>query len=302
MVNSAGSCPLCGCEKRRPSWMGSIDYDGRAYVYEECLTCRSLYCDPMPDSDVLTRMYDTKYVGLHPDNGAISDPKEPLRVVRWLEQNGPGVFLDYGCGAGALLKSAASVGWEAIGLEFNPDAVRWTAERTGATVYARASLNSIPDASVDAIHLGDVIEHLTRPAEEIIAILRLLKPGGTLLAQGPLEASPNLFTLCLSASKKLRRNKSRVAAPYHVLLATIRGQLQFFDNLPLTQIEFDVREVAWPAPDSIGFQRAITDPRSATLYGIRRMSQIISSLNRGKWGNRYFYIGQLAYPSETNDG
>lgn len=50
---------------------------------------------------------------------------------------------------------------------------------------------------VDVLHLGDMIEHLTDLEHQFPEILRLIKPGGYLLAQGPLEAGPNLFTSVL---------------------------------------------------------------------------------------------------------
>ena len=115
------SCPLCSHDGSRPSWLGSTLYHGREFVYRECLSCRSLYCDPMPGLDTLREMYGPSYQDESQGDAAIEDPKEPQRTLAWLEKLGGGTFIDYGCGAGALLVEARKLGWRAIGVELSDD-------------------------------------------------------------------------------------------------------------------------------------------------------------------------------------
>src|SRR4051794_23684337 len=108
------SCPLCAHPAAAPSWLHSIFYAGREFRYLECVACRSLFCDPMPDGETLARMYGPEYQQAFHSGTIQDDPKEPHRTLGWLKKLGTGTFLDYGCGAGGLLTGAVELGWRAI--------------------------------------------------------------------------------------------------------------------------------------------------------------------------------------------
>ena len=221
--------------------------------------------------------------------GHVENPKEPGRVLDWLGRLTPGTFVDYGCGEGELLVEAERAGWRAAGVEFSQEVARRVAARTGLAVYTRPQESSgFPQA--DVLHLGDVIEHLTRLDEQMPDILRLLKRGGLLLAQGPLEANASLFTSALAMAHRLRRKRTEMA-PYHVLLATAEGQREFFRRFGLTEIEYHLREVTWPAPSGLALSDLVR-PRVVGLFALRRSSQALSALRPARWGNRYFYVGR----------
>ena len=144
----------------------------------------------------------------------------------------------------------------------------------------------------DVLHLGDVIEHLTEMNREMPEILKLLKPGGVLVAQGPLEANANFFALVLRLIRMLRRPGPSYMAPYHVILATAEGQRLLFERLGLEEVEYSIRESSWPAPDQLT-KSDLKKPRSILLFVLRRVSQIILRTRRNGWGrNRYFYVGR----------
>jgi hypothetical protein len=82
-------------------------------------------------------------------------------------------------------------------------------------------------------------------------------------------------------------------APYHVMLATARGQRAFFERFGLVATEFRLQEVAWPAPSRLSGSE-LFHPRSLILFMLRRLSQRLSKLRPSAWGNRYFYIGRVA--------
>jgi SAM-dependent methyltransferase len=244
----------------------------------------------MPDAETLAHMYGPAYGSSFTPDDAIVDPKEPERVVHWLERARRGTFVDFGCGAGALLVRAARAGWEAVGVEFDDEVAKQTSARTGARVLGLAEAQSLGGPIADVLHLGDVIEHLTELDRQMPEILRLLKPGGTLLAQGPLEANANLFTCALRAARTVRPRRTEMA-PYHVLLATAVGQRQFFRRFGLDEIEFAMREVSWPAPARLG-RGDWRRPRRIGLFSVRRASQALSALRPKHWGNRYYYAGR----------
>ncbi len=285
------ACPLCGDARAGASWLGTTYYHGREIHYAQCAACGTLYCAPMPNAATLAEMYGPDYTQ-EGGGGHVENPKEPERVVAWLKQLTPGTFVDYGCGGGELLTAATGAGWQAVGVEFSDEVARQVSARTGARVFTRPHERAdFPLA--DVLHLGDVIEHLTRLDEQMPEILRLVKPGGLLLAQGPLEANTSLFTFALATARRLRPHRRTEMAPYHVLLATAQGQREFFRRFGLTEVEYRLREVAWPAPS--GLERAdLLRPRTVGLFALRRCSQTLSALRPTRWGNRYFYAGRKA--------
>lgn len=285
------SCPLCNHDRSKPSWLGPTFYRGAKFTYVECLQCGSLFCDPMPGHDTLAAIYGPAYrsdVGAV--DAAVEDPKEPSRIVEWLRGRERGTFVDYGCGDGSLLVEAEKLGWRCIGVEFEKRVAEEVERRTGITVVSDPQELS-RDLPADALHLGDVIEHLTDLNNQMPVILGLIKPGGHLLAQGPLENNASLFTLALRAARRLRPGRRTEMAPYHVLLATAGGQRELFRRFGLEEVEYRIHEVAWPAPNVISLAD-LSRPRSVTLFALRRCSQSVSALRPARWGNRYFYVGR----------
>ena len=282
-------CPLCANDRFIPSWIGSTYFLSSEYTYVQCADCRSMYCTPMPDDATLAVMYGPEYTSGFADHSAVSDPKEPERVIEWLRRAGKGVFIDFGCGQGEVLRLAAKLGWQAVGVEYDELVVRKVSESTGLQVLSAAEISG-SGIQADVLHLGDVIEHLTRVDQELFDILSLLRPGGLLLAQGPLEANPTLFTWFLRLGRMVKQTR-REMAPYHVMLATSVGQRSLFRRFGLDSVEYTVHETDWPAPSRLGLKDWL-NYRSVILFSARKASQGISAIRPGKWGNRYFYCGR----------
>jgi SAM-dependent methyltransferase len=285
------ACPLCASDKYRKSAFSCIFRESE-FRYVECAGCESLYCNPMPEPGMLQQMYGPLYKAAFSEdkNGNVEDPKQPDRCIGWL-RNRTGTFLDYGCGAGVLLEAAAKAGWRPVGVELDRKVARGVEERTGFRVLTAEEADSSEGRIADILHLGDVLEHLTEMENQLPRILRLIRPGGLLLAQGPLEGNFNFFAACCGLSRRLRPWRRTEMAPYHVLMATSRGQRILFERFGLSELEYSVHEVAWPAPSRLRLGD-VARPRHATLFALRRVSVRLSALNAKEWGNRYFYAGR----------
>jgi SAM-dependent methyltransferase len=210
-------------------------------------------------------------------------------VLRWLRREARGKFIDYGCGAGFVLSAARDAGWDSVGIEFDKQVAGEISRRTGVPVISDPS--EISEEFADVLHLGDVIEHLTDIEHQMPEILKLLKPDGLLLAQGPLENNANLFNLGIRLARRLRPGRRTEMAPYHVLLATAEGQRRFFGRFGLHELSYCISEEAWPAPAEISMQN-FTQFRAVGLFVLRRCSQYLSAMRPKSWGNRYFYAGR----------
>ena len=285
------NCPLCDHQFYKPSWIGSTFYQGKEFTYAECLYCGSLYCDPMPDGEALSQMYGADYQSSFVVEASDDGSRNGRRIIGLLKNMESGVFVDYGCGAGSVLTEAAKLNWRAVGVEFDEGVAAEVEKKTGLEVLTHRRFGALDGLRADVLHLGDVIEHLTEMNRQMPEIIDLIRPGGLLVAQGPLEANPNLFTLTIRLARTLRRRRRTEMAPYHVLLATARGQRLLFGRLGLEEMEYVTREVAWPAPSRLSlsdFRR----PRSLGLYLLRLASQAITGLGFAQMGNRYFYVGR----------
>lgn len=241
----------------------------------------------MPDESVLRVMYGPDYT--QDDGGSlyVENPKEPNRVLEILKSEPTGTFVDFGCGSGELLVEAKKLGWDAIGVELDPEVARKVEEKTGCRVITNSE-----SVRADVLHLGDVIEHLTDLDHQFPAVIELIKPDGLLLAQGPLENNASLFTFVLASARRLRPQRKTEMAPYHVLLATSQGQREFFRRFGLKEVEYTLREVSWPAPVGLA-TRDLRNPRTVAMFSLRKLSKGISALRSTRWGNRYFYAGRL---------
>jgi len=103
----------------------------------------------------------------------------------------PGSLLDFGCGFGFFLDTARATGWDVAGIDPLP----------GHGTYARGALHlpvisdtlrhdTYAPASFDVITAFQVFEHLPDPRAELLALRRILKPGGVIAIEVPNIATP----------------------------------------------------------------------------------------------------------------
>lgn len=107
---------------------------------------------------------------------------------KWADQNVPlPPVLDIGCGRGDYVEHLLALGLHAYGIDLDPAALTIGRSR-GLDVRAEdafAHLTSVPDASLSAVVMIQVIEHFKpQTALELFRVIaRKLKPGGFVLAE-----------------------------------------------------------------------------------------------------------------------
>jgi SAM-dependent methyltransferase len=283
------NCPLCDNSSNRPAWINATVYRGKVFNYRECDSCASIFTSPMPDDADLAQMYGDEYADFLDLETAHSGDLGIRDVLSEITDIEKGAFLDYGCGAGALLAAVAKTGWRAVGIDFDRGFTDGLKEQGAFSVFS--DLNAMPEAiEFDVVHFGDVLEHITDVNREVPPILGRLKPGGRVIAQGPLEANHNLFYSAIRLKNRLSPSQSKVP-PYHVSLATREGQKRFFSRFGLEERVFRVFETSHPAPSRIA-AGDIRRARTLGLFVLRKLSQATTTiLDRGR-GNRYFYVGK----------
>lgn len=253
----------------------------------------------MPEPSLVRAMYGPGYAQAAAAPYEVAGGKQPERVLALLGALPAGTFVDLGCGSGELVRLAADLGWHAVGIELDSEVVETLSQRLSLDIRSYAEVAAGRGLVADVVHLGDVIEHLTDIDRELAVALHLVRPGGLLVAQGPLEANANLFSLLLRSWGRLRPQRETDLPPWHVLLATARGQRMLFDRFGLEEQQFSVFEVDWPAPSRLS-RGDLRRPRRVALFTARKLSAAASRLGPDGWGNRFFYVGRLRRPAAVD--
>ena len=257
----------------------------------------------MPSGLELASLYGAEYNGDAVDEPGIDgDPRAYDWLMAHLNRVKPKRFVDYGCGSGALLRMVAANNIEAIGFDVSVNGVEAASLSSGCVVRTFADIDMYAE-SADVVHVGDVLEHVPDPAEVLRQACILLRPGGVLLAEGPMEANLSIFNGFLAVTAFVQGRKPVDASPYHVHLATAKGQLKLFERVMLTTEEFETSDISWPAPDRWTREIAAS-PRLSALFVLRRFSTLIWALAPDRlsrrMANRFRYSGTVPSSSEAN--
>ena len=110
--------------------------------------------------------------------------------LRLLGRRPPGRLLDAGAGRGRFVATARAAGWDARGIEPSARGVQGAREAYGVELM-RAGIEDAPveAASLDAVTLWHVLEHLDDPQAALERVRGWMAPGGTVLVGVPNLAS-----------------------------------------------------------------------------------------------------------------
>jgi len=124
-------------------------------------------------------------------------------------------MLDVGCGQGAFVSRALSLGWNAEGLDPDPEAVKVGRSKGLRIARGRLSDTCFPDSSFAAVTMSHSIEHLHDPINSLREIYRILEPGGAIWI-----ATPNLDS---QGHRMFGRDYINLDPPRHLVLFTPRS-------------------------------------------------------------------------------
>lgn len=146
--------------------------------------------------------------------------------------------LDVGCGSGVLLARMKALGWDAEGVEIDPEAVKVGRAR-GVKVAQGTLMDQHYEADAfDAVHSAHVIEHVPDPVALLRECRRILKPGGRLVF-----LTPNVESWGHSRYGKAWLN---LDPPRHLILFTFAGMRRAAESagLVVDRIDSSIR-TAW---------------------------------------------------------
>lgn len=258
------NCPLCSSSSARVSYPYSLSYKGDSYLYLSCSRCRTVFIDPLPSDAAFASMYQkSSYHDVHFSYTSSTPYYESATFFsRFIEPNCK--ILDFGCGSGHFLHHLKNLGYDPVGIEFDSDAAKSAQLLSECTVYSVDELSALNLHQFDAVHLGDVLEHLPNPSLSLSQLLPLLKPGGCLLVEGPLEHNYSFVFFAAYLYGQLSRlifpNRQRIGVPTHLFRTSARAQAMFFQDATysLDCLSWNVWENGWPYSQGRFLKRLIS--------------------------------------------
>lgn len=215
--DKAASCPVCDQANHSTLFMCKDGYD----LYK-CTECRHIFVWPIPTIEELKRVYSFANAyqvqdrTIYDEKTIISDKvRESLKQIE-NHCRRRGRLLDVGCSSGRFLWHAKRNGWLCVcGVELNEDTAQIANDNhLGVSVGELASAGYLP-SSFDAIHLGDVIEHVQDPNDLLSHASALLESHGVMLVVTPNHDALFPF-LTLWLYKLFRIPWSHATPPYHL--------------------------------------------------------------------------------------
>lgn len=157
--------------------------------FNSCCECGLVMRVPMPTAAELDAIYDSLYGEDSIAHGKTSQESGDYALEQYagyLTRHvlTPGCrVLDHGCGSGHLVELLRRRGFVVEGAEASEGARKFCREHRGIELHE--SVDGFAERSFDFITMIEVIEHLTDPHGVLVALLRLLRPGGRLFVTTP---------------------------------------------------------------------------------------------------------------------
>jgi 2-polyprenyl-3-methyl-5-hydroxy-6-metoxy-1,4-benzoquinol methylase len=297
-------------------WCGNDSLTHFAEGYRHCDACQTLVSTHSTNpSDPRVRDDSTHYYGRDywfghqtndlnlPDIVTRSRTDLSERCVHWLRsllqyKLPPAKVLEIGCAHGGFVALLRRAGYDAVGLELSPSIVEFAKSTFNVPILTGPIEDqSIPPASLDAIIMMDVMEHLPRPRQTLGRCLDLLKPDGILLVQTPgypeqksladlqstghkfpqmLDPNEHLFLFSPTSAKQIFR---QLNAPFIEFIPALFG---FYDmsfvvsRSPLRHLSTQEQETALASTLGGRFMQAMLDldQRRLALLSKYRLERI----------------------------
>lgn len=160
-----------------------------AYTIVQCVRCQTLRTLQVQADPTTFYTQDEQYHAVQ----QITEGKPPYqerfehdyslacyhRLPKYLKQLR---FLDVGCANGAFVAAMKDIGFDAHGLEINPQMAEFASAQSGCPIYTNWSQVT---GKFDVITYHDVFEHVESPPDELARVFRALRPQGLLVLDVP---------------------------------------------------------------------------------------------------------------------
>jgi len=177
--------PAClSCEAASPRYLG----DKNGYHVWKCSRCSLVFVNPMPTDAEIDEFYSQ-----HPRNDKYQRKsggkyrRARWRILRLKRLVSGRRFLDIGCSIGSSVEAAREAGFEATGIDLDPQSIAMAQEQFPKCRFMHTSSGELARAGerFDLIFCTEVIEHVTDPQAFVDDLHALLNPGGIVFLTTP---------------------------------------------------------------------------------------------------------------------
>jgi 2-polyprenyl-3-methyl-5-hydroxy-6-metoxy-1,4-benzoquinol methylase len=185
-------CDLCGQSNFIPE-ISVPDWD-----LVKCGNCGLVCTSPRYSEKYVKKIYHDHYYEQNPqylssqELNPLSDEiqlAKSLKKMIWGGKEGNPRFLDVGCGAGRLVQAFLKAGWDAMGVDLSPIAIRGGVAQ-GLNLF-NGSLDALSFGPIDLIAAMHFLEHVHSPKSFLTSCWGMLSPTGYLLIEVPDYGSRN---------------------------------------------------------------------------------------------------------------
>lgn len=286
------TCPAC--TGHMVTQIGLIT-EGR-YLLLRCRHCRTQFFVDVSDEatdNASHYKWESYKLDVYSDDAVRRGFESRYRNMMELARSRVGTLetvLDIGCGIGNFVEFAERTGLAAVGSDVSLRAVT-EAHRRGLRVYLAEELpESVPDESVDAITLWDVIEHVSSPAEMLASVVGKLRHGGALVFETPDGGFP--IRTWLLGLNRLTRGRIDLTGPMyyweHKVYLTEPGMRALLDG-----VGADVVHVERQTSVRAKMAREFAAKRSRKGRVLRRAWPMLETVfRRAGWGNKLLLVAR----------
>ena len=136
------------------------------FAFLRCRRCGHVFVEPMPNPARLAEFYRHYYANAAYFAKAEKKLRRDRRRIRRLRRHSPGrTFLDVGCNAGYAAEAARQLGFEATGIDLDPDSVGAARAHYPGCRFLVSDLGALARAGedFDFVYCAEVIEHVPSP-------------------------------------------------------------------------------------------------------------------------------------------
>jgi SAM-dependent methyltransferase len=273
--NSRSARPCPACKSKRAEFVG----EKNGYDIVACIACSTLYAATLPAQHE-SQDYDAYY---SESNLTVPDfiRKRSSEIVSEFSNHRQlNRLLDIGFGAGSILASGASAGWDVFGQEVSRPAVEHARSQGFQAFLGELEEAGYPDGYFDVITASEIVEHLPDPEKTLREIRRILRPGGVFWATTPFARSLSF--------KLLGINWTVLSPPEHLQLYSIRGIAVMLEHAGFSKVRFKTTGVN-PAEIMNHFRtrsknRGTDNPPTLDRVGAGyRLNEQLTGTRKGLW-------------------
>jgi 2-polyprenyl-3-methyl-5-hydroxy-6-metoxy-1,4-benzoquinol methylase len=282
-------CNLCGSDRLEQE----LAVDGCTLL--KCSACGLVFTSPRYSEEYLMQMYKNQYYENAQSylSSQLQQPPEDLcrlaiSIKKMLtSKNGTRAIrsLDVGCGGGTAVAAFKRAGWEAIGIDLNPTAIR-AGKDLDLKLYTM-DIAEVEPHSFDAVTAFHVLEHVSNPGAFLELCAARLSPQGILIIDVPNYASRN--------ARNLREHWPNLYPRLHLYQFTAETLKAYLFRLDLEEIS--IRKVSGygPAEDYTSVPGAHLRPRSRIKKILQESRHVLYLMPGAKPFLRWLFWEALGY-------